>query len=42
MVWLHEAGSIEGVLIVAYKRTRTITGLVIASGLAVVAMFIER
>ena len=43
LFWFYFFGGLVlPVLIVAYKRTRTIAGLVIASGLVVVAMFIER
>lgn len=43
LFWFYFFGGLVlPILIVAFKRTRTITGLVIASGFAVVAMFIER
>lgn len=43
LFWFYFFGGLVlPVLIVAWKRTRTTTGLVIASGFALVAMFIER
>jgi len=43
LFWFYFFGGLVlPVLIVAFKRTRTITGLVVASSFAVVAMFVER
>jgi Ni/Fe-hydrogenase subunit HybB-like protein len=43
LFWFYFFGGLVlPVLIVAFKRTRTITGLVIGSSFAIVAMFIER
>ncbi|TPW10606.1 MAG: molybdopterin oxidoreductase, membrane subunit, partial [Acidimicrobiaceae bacterium] len=43
LYWFYFFGGLVlPIVIVAYKRTRTITGLVIASAFVVVAMFIER
>jgi molybdopterin-containing oxidoreductase family membrane subunit len=43
LFWFYFFGGLVlPVLIVAFKRTRTITGLVVASSFAIVAMFIER
>lgn len=43
LFWFYFFGGLVlPVLIVAFKRTRTITGLVIGSSFAIVAMFVER
>jgi Ni/Fe-hydrogenase subunit HybB-like protein len=43
LFWFYFFGGLVlPVLIVAFKRTRTVTGLVIGSSFAIVAMFIER